>query len=260
MKHTRYTIVAAATLALAACDSGNMPSNGNNDHNFSNASAEGAYGGTLTGSPFSNFVMVILEDQTFWQAYGRPLVGPIAESGFIEGTGMSTSSTHTFTSTDAADFGLVPTAPATITATYTSAPSITGSIVYDTATVLFTGASPIAGTNYAYGTPAQIASVLGTWALVSNAGIATPVNISASGTLTGVDASGCGLTGSIGPRPSGKNVFDVTLTFAGAPCTVPNTSMNGIALAMPLTTGKVELLLMAIDSTRTFGYGASGTR
>jgi hypothetical protein len=260
MKHTKYTIVAAATLALAACGSGDMASNGNNDHNFSNASAEGAYGGTLSGSPFSNFIMVILEDQTFWEAYGRPLVGPIAESGFIEGTGMSTSSTQTFTSTNAADFGAVPTAPATITATYTSAPSITGSVVYDTATVLFTGASPIPGTTYAYGTPAQMGSVLGTWALVSNAGIATPINISGAGTLTGIDAAGCAYTGSVAPRPSGKNVYNVTLTFAGAPCTVPSTTMNGIALAMPLATGKVELLLMAIDSTRTFGYGASGTR
>jgi hypothetical protein len=261
MKHAKYTIPALAiTLALAACDSGsNMPSNGNNDRQFGNASAEGAYGGNLTGSLFSNFIMVVLEDATFWLAYGRPLVGPLAESGFIEGTGTSTSTTHTFTSADAVDFGLVPPAPATITATYSTAPSISGSIVYDTATVLFDGASPITGTTYSYATPASMATVLGAWTLTSNAGVATPINIAASGTLSATDASGCAFTGSIAPRASGKNVYNVSLTF-GATCPVPNTAMTGIALALPIVGGKTELLLMAMDSTRGFGYGATGTR
>jgi hypothetical protein len=264
MKHTKNAfLVGTVTLALAACSAGDEPSTSNTDRNFSGSSAEGAYGGALTGSPFSNFIMVILEDATFWEAYGRPLVGPLAESGFVEGTGTTTSTSGTFSSTDARDFGLVPTAPATITATYTNtgAAAISGAIVYDTATVTFNGASPISGTTYVYTTPAQLATVLGTWTLTSNGGVATPITIAATGTLDATDAAGCIFTGSVSPRASGKNVYNLSLTFGAAPCAVPGTTMNGIALALPLAAGgQTELMLMAIDSTRSFGYGATGVR
>jgi hypothetical protein len=263
MKHTRNAFLAGTvTLALAACSAGDEPSTSNTDRNFSGASAEGAYGGALTGSPFSNFIMVILDDTTFWEAYGRPLVGPLAESGFVEGTGTSTSTSGTFTSSDARDFGLVPTAPATITATYTNtgAAAISGSIVYDSATVTFSGTSPISGTTYLYTTPALLSTILGNWTLTSNDGITTPVTIAATGTLDATDAAGCSFTGSVSPRASGKNVYNVSLTFGAAPCAVPGATMNGIALALPLAGGQTELMLMAIDSSRTNGYGATGTR
>jgi hypothetical protein len=210
--------------------------------------------------------MVVLDDATFWLAYGRPLVGPFRESGFVQGSGTTTSSTRTFTSTDARDFGdarafgVGRTAPVTVTATYSTAPAITGSIVYDTGALLFDGASPIPGTNYSYNTPASMQAVLGAWTLVANDTVTTALTIAASGTITGTDLTGCSFTGSIAPRSSGRNVFNVTLTFGPAPCTVPLTTMTGIALAMPLTTGRTELLMMANDATRAFGYGASGTR
>ena len=62
------------------------------------------------------------------------------------------------------------------------------------------------------------------------------------------------------PRPGGKNVYNVTLTFGAAPCALAGQSGSGIAIASPITGGRTQLVVAAIDSTKQYGAVAFGTR
>jgi hypothetical protein len=57
------------------------------------------------------------------------------------------------------------------------------------------------------------------------------------------------------PRPSGKNVDNVTITFGPAPCLLPNGSGSGIAVI-----AGAELTVAAVTADRANGAAFFGTR
>jgi hypothetical protein len=257
----------ALAAALAACSGGSELPNGGiaggegtgtgSGGNFGGTTAEGVYGGSLSGGSFGNFVMAVLENGTFWQFYGRGSQAALDMAGFIEGT--STSSAGTFHSADGLDFGIFPAVAATVTATYTSAPTITGSVAEGVQSLSFTGAT-VTGSSYAYKSPASLELLAGTWNVNSMNGVATTLAFDATGAFTGTDTVGCTLTGDATTRPSGKNVFNVRIVMGPAPCPAPGTTLSGIALVMPQVGGSATLLVGAVDSSRNIGFGASGVR
>jgi hypothetical protein len=72
--------------------------------------------------------------------------------------------------------------------------------------------------------------------------------------------NGCTISGSIGPRPSGKNVFNVTLTAGASPCATPGLVTTGIGLYVPIKTGNLHQLLIATDAQGGNSFGMSATR
>jgi hypothetical protein len=261
-------LAAALTALFAACSGGaDLPNGGiaggegtgtGSGGTFSNSTAENVYGGSLSGGSFGSFVLAVLEDGSFWQFYGRGTPATLDMAGFVEGTGTSTTST--FTSADAMDFGLVPAVAATVTATYTSAPSITGSVAEGVQAIDFSG-GPVAGSTYSYSSPANLAMLANSWTVHTMTGVSTTLTFDATGAITATDTVGCTFTGNATPRASGKNVFDVRIVMGAAPCPVPGTTLVGIALVMPQTGGAgTTLLIGAVDSSRSLGFGASGTR
>jgi len=253
----------AAVAALAACSGGSELPNGGiagnqgSDSSFGNTTAEGVYGGTLSGGSFGSFVMAVLENGQFWQFYGRGTSAALDVAGFLQGTGAS--SAGAFTSADALDFGLIPSVAATVTATYTTTPSITGTIAEGVQSLSFSG-GVVSGSSYAYDTPADLTTLANTWNVNSMSGIATSLTFDSAGGITGTDTVGCMLSGTASTRASGKNVFDVRLVMGPAPCPAPNTTLSGIALAMPQAGGSTTLLIGAVDSSRTIGFGGSSVR
>ncbi|HEX7644884.1 MAG TPA: hypothetical protein VF472_22000 [Burkholderiaceae bacterium] len=109
---------------------------------------------------------------------------------------------------------------------------------------------PYSTASYVYSTPANLSQVAGTWSGSLLDGETATLAISGSGSLSGASSSGCGFMGTAVPRPSGKNVFNVSLTFGAGPCALPGQTVAGIALVQQTTAGP-ELLVGLIDSSQT---------
>jgi hypothetical protein len=222
------------------------------------STAEGVYGGTLTGSVGSNFEAVVLENGDFWALYGKDNGSIFSVYGFVQAMG-GTSSNGSFTAANVKDFGFAPPLTGTLTSTYNStAKTISGTVSYTSGTIQFSG-GPIPGSLYNYSTAATLNTISGNWATVSTTGGNVTVSIAASGAVTTLE-SGCSGSGTIIPRPSGQNVFNVSLTFGAAPCALPSQTVTGIAIAYPLSTGQTQLIAAIENSTRTTGIAVFGIR
>jgi hypothetical protein len=254
-KHTPWVGISllASVLMLAACggggsDAGSPPN--------SAAKAEGAYSGTLTGSASSVFQMLVLENDEYWTLYGSPVGSVFGLAGFIQGSGTSTSGA--FSSSNTRDFGANPALSGSVSATYVAGSSISGSVTFGTGAVGFSG-TPILPASFDYSQPAALADIAGNWSMTTLAGSAVAVTIAANGSFTAT-MNGCGITGTFTPRPSGKNVFNMVLTFGGAPCSPAGLAATGIALSYPLAAGKRQLIVAGVDATRTLGTALVGSR
>ncbi len=220
--------------------------------------AEGVYGGTLSGSPTSTaFQLLVLENDEYWAMYGDNAGGVFLVEGFVQGTGAS--SNGSFTSSNLRDFGYAPAVAGSVGATYNaSTPSISGTISAPSGSIGFSGGA-IAGSLYDYDAGANLSSIVGNWSLTDLAGAPTSLVIASNGAFTAT-SNGCSFSGTVTPRASGKNVFDVALTFGGSPCLLAGQSATGIALAYPLAGGSTQLLVAAHNAARTNGTAAVGTR
>ena len=188
--------------------------------------AEGVYGGALTGSASTAFQLLVLENGEFWPMYGAMTASVFGVAGFFQSSG--TSNNGAFTATDAKDLGVNPAVTSPISATYNAtAKNISGTVFAPGGPVTFSG-GPIAGSTYDYNAPAILTSVSGSWVTTSLTGGSVAVNIASTGTFSAVSSSGCNFSGTVTPLPSGKNVFTVSLTFGAAPCALPGQSATGL--------------------------------
>lgn len=108
----------------------------------------------------------------------------------------------------------------------------------------------------AYDQPASLAAVAGTFAGVGVSGTSPvqpiSVTISSSGAITVPASLGCSAAGTATPRPSGKNIFDVTVAFTGSTCALGNgASTTGIAYYDTTTR---RMLVMAMNATKSDGF------
>jgi hypothetical protein len=246
------SIVIGLSILLTACGGG-----GGDDSPSGPPITEGAYGGSLTGSAYSAFQLLVLDGGEYWAMYGDESSSQFFVAGFVQGTGSSDDGT--FSSGNARDFIEAPAVRGTLSATYTATPTVNGTVSNSTGSIGFSGGA-IAGSLYNYSTPATIATVAGAWSLQSLTGETVSLNIGSGGTFNATASSGCNFSGTVVPRPSGKNVFNVSLTFAGAPCALPGTSGTGIAVAYPLATGHTQLIVAVKDAARDYGTAAFGIR
>ena len=248
--------VCVAGLALSACGGGGDgggPAPTNNS-----ADIQGVYGGTFNGSSTSSaFQMLVLESGEYWAMYGVQTASTFYIAGFIQGNGVA--SAGTFTSSNTRDFGVIPAVSGNITATYNvAAHTIAGTVSAGGQAVSFSG-GPIPGSLYNYDAPASLSTVAGTWTLTDLSGSPLSLSVTNNGAFT-ANASGCAFSGNITPRASGKNVFNVGLTFGAAPCALAGQNASGIAVAYPLANGTTQLLVAVTDGTRAYGTAAFGAR
>jgi hypothetical protein len=257
-KAVRGLALIGLATALAGCGGGGGGGGGDSGiPGGSGPSAEGVYGGTLTGSTSSAFQMLVLENGEYWALYGTSTPSTFFVAGFVQGSG--TSNNGTFTSSNAKDFGFAPAVSGSVSATYTATPTITGTVSSNQGNVGFSGGA-IAGSLYDYDAAARLSTVAGSWTLTELTGEGVAMTIAANGSFTAVSTEGCNFSGTVAPRASGKNVFNVSLTFGAAPCSLPGTAASGIAVAYPLANGQTQLLVAVTEGTRTYGTAAFGTR
>lgn len=254
--HERKARLLAAVLlsaALVACGGG-----GEDDDSNSGPTAEGAYSGSVSGSMANSaFSAIVLEDGQLWTLYGNTVGGALVVSGFIQGQG--TSSNGTFASSTLRDFGSSPPIAASLSASYVPGVSISGNLTELGSTFGLTGTA-LSTAVYNYNTPASLASISGSWVLTALGGTSLPLTIAANGTATGVTSGGCAVAATFTPRPSGKNVFNVVITFGASPCPLPSGTATGIAIHSTLAGGSHQLIAATVDPSRTVGTLAFGTR
>lgn len=231
--------------ALAACGGGDTE-----------ATAEGAYQGT-TDLGFA-FEAVILDDGSIWALYGIYSGSAIQVAGFVAGAGSSSGGT-TYTAPTVQDYGQVPAVNGTLSAQFLAGQSIRGTITASAGTETF-DATVIPPSQYNYAAPARIADIAGAWSLTGTDGSPVALTIDAQGNVSGT-SQGCAFAGTAMPRPYGRNVFNVSLTYGGAPCALPGQTTTGIGIHSAVSgTTQHQLIVAVVDSAHTRGQGYSGLR
>jgi hypothetical protein len=265
MRLTKELSMLFVAAALAGCGGGgdagtaiNAPlaSGSTAVTNDSLRNGEGVYEGSLSNGMMHD--TIVLEDGSYYSFYGTGATNAFVVKGSLQGTG--TGLNGVFASTNLRDYmSDGTTASGSLGATYTAQQTFNGYVSEGSQpTVTFTGAA-LSATNYIYASTPVFSNIVGDWPLSSIAGVPTIVTIAADHTFSGSSA-GCSFTGTIVARPSGKNIYNVNMTFAGAPCASPNQTGTGIALDYSVPNGKRQLLIVGADSTRANGTVFIGTR
>lgn len=241
----RKTWLAAAVMAgfLVACggdggDASNTPEKA--------VSAEGFwYGQTSEGVPVS---LAILEDGSTWGLYaddgsfsGYVALGALVGTTRAEGNRLSGEGKEfdlIYGGVEQGDFA----------GTFTPRDSMS--------VELSGGQTFSAEYDDDYDRPASLTELEGTYSGRAATGLGwqgVAIDVSSSGQIVmDADASGCSATGQATPRPSGKNVFDLSVTFSGSSCALGDGgTVSGIAY--PNTEDDV-LLAMALNSDETDGF------
>jgi hypothetical protein len=226
---------------LAACGGG-----GGDDDN-SPPTLQGVWDTTLSPSGDTGGALV-LEDGTLWAFSGPSTSIDALYQGVVNvNAGALSSANMRLFFTNTGQVANVGNVSGSLSA---NAFSLIGSTAAGTETVNATR-SP-ADATYNYDTPAQLADVQGSWTGAFSTGDTGVVTVQANGSFSSTTSAGCSFTGTATPRASGKNVFNISLTFGPAPCLLPNVSGSGVALASRAAGGNpAALIVMATTNDRS---------
>lgn len=224
------TLVLAA--ALSACGGGDDAPTG---------TAEGIWGG-ITSSGLDT-ALIVLETGETWGVYGDGL----ANAGLLHGT---TTTSGNQVNGSVTDFSLL--SPSTLAASYvgTFVPKSSMNI-----TISPSGATLAAKYDASYDIPINMDSVAGSYRAVL---LTTAQGLDENVTLT-VDSMGnlfatmsvpgCTAGGTLIPRPTGKAIMNLSMTFRGTSCLVPDgTTITGVT-----QDGNNVLVGMGLNASRTQG-------
>lgn len=211
------------------------------------ASAAGFWEGTASNGV--SVALAILEDGQTWGVYSSNN----AIAGALYGTTTSSGTTLTGSGKDF-----------NIPARTVDAATYTGTFVANSRISVTTsnGGSLTAFYAVAYDQPASLASLagsyVGTGVTGSTLAQSTPVTISNTGAISVPASGGCGATGTAKPRASGKNIFDISVTFNGNSCALGNGVVTtGVAYFNAATR---QLIVLALNSAKSDGFIYSGQK
>jgi hypothetical protein len=216
-----------------------------------NAVAQGVWSGSSSTNGYS-LQTLILEDGTIYNIFGTlGGNGVFTVAGFDQG---STTETGSALSGSISEYWYTgATSTATLSGNIVTNTSINGTATYPGGTTSTFSLTPVTSSSYVYGNAASTADVVGTWnGNLLNGNPATIV-VAANGSFTGADSVACNFTGTVTPRPSGKNVFNVSVTFGNAPCALPNQTATGVAIDYIATNGLRQLLVAVQNASKANG-------
>ena len=236
---TKSLSVVGLVLSLSACGGGG--------DSPIQASVEGFWNGTTSTGYTGN--IVVLENGETWGFYssGNVLYGALY--------GATTTSGNNLTGSGA-DFNLATrvVTQGTYTGTFKEQSTIS------MATSLGTAFNGVYGITYS--TPASLATLAGTFTGQALTGKTAPqvasVTISPTGQVSIPATFGCATSGTVAPRPSGKNIFDLNVTFTGSTCALGN---GGTAKGVLYYDSAIkQILAMGMNTGKTDGFIAFGVK
>ena len=254
MKLTSLFGTALSASLLAACGGGG---GGESAIAPLPAIAQGVYAGTLTGSTSPQFQMLVLESGGIYSLYGTTSGGIFLVSGFVQG--LSTSSAGVFNASNAKDFGSSLARNSPIAGTYTASNVLNASATYTGLGAVTIAGAPIVNPLYNYNTAPALTDIQGAWSMTDLAGNPVSLAVQSSGAFTG-SSGGCGFSGNLTPRATGKNVFNFTVSFGASPCVLANQSATGIGLSYMVGSTVRQLIIAGTDNGRTTGTALFGSR
>ena len=235
---------------LVACGGGG---GGGTSSATPNAITEGTWTGNV-GAYILN--ILILENGDLYSLYGTNSGGIFSVYGFFRS--LSTVSGNTLNA-PYSDYSGGTSSTGTLTATVQTGVSMSGTIANSAgATANFSAipTSPSSST-YNYNEKPNTSNVTGDWTGTISDGTAASISIGTDGSISGSN-QGCNFTGMATPRSSGKNVFDMRVTFdpSSAACAYPGQSVSGVAFNYALNSGGKSRQLVALmnDTNKTHGY------
>lgn len=205
------------------------------------STAEGLWEGTA--STGSSVALALLETGETWGVY--------TSNGLITGALYgNTASSGTTLSGAGRDFN--------IPSRSVGSGSYTGTFVEKSSIRVATSSGSTFSGAYitTYDQPALLATLAGTFSGQGVSGTSAAqtvsVTISSSGAVTTPASPGCSASGSAKPRASGKNIFDVTLTFTGSACALGNGASTTGIVHYSATTRRI--VMMALNTTKSDGF------
>lgn len=244
----KNSLVIASIGLLSACGGGS------DDSTPSVNKAEGAYQGTLsTGAAFN---ALILENDDAWVIYGTSTVSGLLVTGFMQTSGNSANGTYQ--SSSARDYAYTGAVSAgNLNATYRQGSSLSGAATLAGQSISFSGTGMPAA-SFDYNQPALLSNIAGQWSGATIYGDRGAINIAASNstvsTLSGT-VGACTVSGQVRPRSSGKNVFDLSVTYSGTRCSISGQTMTGIAIGVG-----GQLITAGTNASKTLGTLFLATR
>jgi hypothetical protein len=166
----------------------------------------------------------------------------------VAGQGKSGNDTITANLTDY--FYTGQTFTDTLTATDVPGSSVSGTLTENGMPITFNGTA-LATTSFNYNTAASVSAISGTWTGTLLDGTPATVTINSNGTVSGSNL-GCSFSGTVAADTSGKNFYDVSLTFGASPCLFPNQTATGVGVYYLLSDGVTHQLLAGV----TYGNSA----
>ncbi len=251
-----FILFVLCTLLLnAGCGGGGASSNsgtpGGKSTGGSSATpgqAQGVYSGTASSG--SNFETIILPNDTYYALYGTNSGNTFYIEGMITGQGTSSNGSYTATVIDYYYTGT--TYKGSVTASYVAGLSINGTLTETGNPVVTFNGTALPSSSFNYNTPAALSDTSGAWTGMLMNGSTAIVTINPNGTFSGSD-SGCLFSGTINPDASGKNFFDISLTYGATPCLLPNQTQSGIVIDYLLLDGVTRQLMAGVSAGTNYG-------
>jgi hypothetical protein len=216
------------------------------------STAQGLYDGTIVYNNLLSFNQqtIVLETGEFFIVYGETLNNTFFVDGMLHGTGQISANSNTFYSYDLSDHFFRNNAinavfNGRLTASFEPGNFFNGNARQQDSTADFQGAAPQAAV-YTYNTAANLNDVIGDWVMIDLLGNQPTMSITAPGSFSGIYPNGCSFSGSLTPRLSGKNVFNMAITFGPTPCTQPNQSFSGVAFDYAPSTQSRTLVMAGL--------------
>lgn len=241
------TILAASSFVLlAACGGGSGGGGGSNSSQpVANQDPQGFWTGTSSGSPAGTFSLgaVVLENGEFYSMFSKNgfAYGIDYGTGTVSGTSITGNLQEFYIPTNSVVSG-------SISASFSPKATLQGSTQYTNGvTATFT-------TTYdpSYDTPASLSNITGLYTGNYYTGAPVTMSISSNGVVSG-SSTNCTFSGSVMPRPTGKNVYNVDLTFVGSQCAPGQGQASGIGV-LNIVNGSTYLYTAGLNPTKTNGF------
>jgi hypothetical protein len=212
-------------MILSACSTGSPPPLQAQSATSLLVSSAGVYSGAFSNQ--APVTLLSLYDGSAYLFYQKPAAGVIVvTNGQQTGNGQFNSGSGT-------KYSFAPDAaasPVRVQIDFSRSPNVSGTVVASDP-----GATPMsfsATSEPSLGQGPGLGAISGEYSgrmssLQGNT--ATQMLIARDGLLAGTTSSGCEFRGSVSPD-SGVNAYRASITFAAAPCAVPNVTVTGHAL------------------------------
>lgn len=218
--------------------------------------AQGGWSGTSSGG--GSVAVLVLEDGSTWAYAGTETASGVVVDTLVQGTLQANGSS--LTGGDMRGFDLESGEVVTMTASGSFSAtnlSLTVSAAGNTDTVT---ASPAPSANYDYNRAAQLSALVGSWPGFFTTGDDGTITVQSNGQFSSTTSVGCAITGTATPRPSGKNVFNISVTFGPTPCLLPNGTASGVAVITHPTATSSELSVLVTTAARDNAAAFFGSR